>query len=139
MPLKTLTNCYDPMEAHILRARLEAEGIPATVADDQHVTANWPLSVALGGARVQVPAEFEAQAEAVLRAYHDGDYEQALAEETGLPADACPACGSTAIDHRVPVRQKALAIGVFLLGSATFPTRSSAARCDGCGHEWTRE
>ena len=48
--LATVTRYFDPWEAHILCARLVAEGIPASVIGDQHIMANWPMSVALGGA-----------------------------------------------------------------------------------------
>ena len=40
--LVTLARYFDPWEAHVLRARLESEGIPATVTGDQHIIANWP-------------------------------------------------------------------------------------------------
>jgi hypothetical protein len=132
--LVTVAQFFDPMEAHIVRARLEAEDIPATVAHDQHVTANWPLSVALGGVRVQVPADCAEPAQALLAAYHRGE----LAQEPAAPEENCPDCGADGTERRVGMGQKALAIGVFVLGSATFPTRQTVLRCRACGHEWPR-
>lgn len=53
----TVANYIEPSEAHVVRALLESAGLPATVADEHHVTANYPISTALGGVRVQVPKE----------------------------------------------------------------------------------
>jgi hypothetical protein len=43
---------HTAIEAYIVRGRLLAEGIPALVAFDQHVWANWSIPVALRGVRV---------------------------------------------------------------------------------------
>jgi len=53
--LITVKTFRDPWDAHLFRMRLEADGIPAFVANDQHVWMKWPISTALGGVRVQVP------------------------------------------------------------------------------------
>jgi Putative prokaryotic signal transducing protein len=64
--LVTLTRYFNATQAHILRARLEAENIPAFVFDEHMVTANWFLSPMIGGARVQVPQAFIQQASLIL-------------------------------------------------------------------------
>ncbi|MDZ4299014.1 MAG: DUF2007 domain-containing protein [Moraxellaceae bacterium] len=46
------------IEAHIARAKLESEGIPAFVADEHTVTAQWLYSNAIGGVRLQVPDSY---------------------------------------------------------------------------------
>ena len=43
------------MDAYIIKGRLEAEGIPAFLSDDQYITMDWSLSLALGGVKVMVP------------------------------------------------------------------------------------
>jgi hypothetical protein len=134
--LVTCAHFYEPVEAHVVRARLEAEGIPATVADDQLVTANWPLSVALGGARIQVPEEFLAEARAIIEAYSNGEFAADLDAETGSEPEQCPRCQGRTIQRSVPASQKALALGVFALSGATFPTRESVLRCGDCGEQW---
>ena len=134
--LVTIGHFFDPMEAHILRARLESEGIPATVADDLLVTANWPWSVALGGAKLQVPREDEAQAREILAAYASGELASDVELETGTGPEACPDCGSTELERSVPASQKLFALGLFAISSATFPTRTSSLRCKSCGHRW---
>ena len=135
--LVTCAHFYDPVEAHGVRARLEAEGIPATVADDQMINANWPLSVALGGAKVQVPEAYLAEARAVIESYGNGSFAADLdAEIGGDPDSTCPSCRGSSIKRSVPASQKVLAIGVFAISGATFSTRESLLQCQDCGEEW---
>ncbi|GAB2499830.1 putative signal transducing protein [Arenimonas alkanexedens] len=134
--LTTVGRYFDPWEAHVLRARLESEGIPATVAGDQHIIANWPLSVALGGAALQVPAAYLAQAQKIVADYHAGSLEADLLAEHPDAADACPTCGSGEVVGSVPLGQRALTIATFLLASAPFPARASRMHCQACGHAW---
>jgi hypothetical protein len=135
--LTTVGRYFDPWEAHILRARLEAEGIPASVAGDQHIIANWPLSVALGGAALQVPTPYLAQAREILAAYQAGTFEQDLIAQDAAAADNCPSCGSTTLHRSIPLKQRALVLATFLLASAPFPTRESQIQCRSCRHRWT--
>ncbi|MGY0635263.1 putative signal transducing protein [Luteimonas sp. A478] len=134
--LTTVGRYFDPWEAHILRARLEAEGIPASVAGDQHIIANWPLSVALGGAALQVPSAHLAHAQEIVAAYHAGTLSQDLAAEHPEVVDACPACGVAEVVGSVPFGQRALVIATFLIASAPFPTSASRMHCQACGHSW---
>ncbi|KAA0446357.1 MAG: DUF2007 domain-containing protein [Candidatus Thioglobus sp.] len=53
-------------EAYIARAKLESEGIPATLADEHTINMQWLYSNALGGVKVQVPSSCEQQAIAIL-------------------------------------------------------------------------
>ncbi len=72
--LITLRDNLDPAEAQILRARLEAEGIPAYLLGEQHVQIDWTASIALGGVRLQVRTRDEGPARAILAAIERGDY-----------------------------------------------------------------
>ena len=134
--LTTVGRYFDPWEAYILRARLEAEGIPASVSGDQHIIANWPMSVALGGAALQVPREYLEQAQEIVAAYHAGTFEQDLIAEHPEAADVCPACDAPEVVGSVPLAQRALTIATFLLASAPFPTSASHMHCQACGHRW---
>jgi hypothetical protein len=127
---------FDPWEAHILRARLEAEGIPASVIGDQHIIANWPLSVALGGAALQVPDAYLDQAQQIIAAYHAGTFKEDLIAEHPEAADRCPSCNSTEIAGSIPIWLRILNVATFLLASAPFPTSASRMRCHTCGHRW---
>ncbi|MFH1609057.1 MAG: DUF2007 domain-containing protein [Candidatus Bipolaricaulota bacterium] len=55
-----------PVEVHLTRMRLEAEGIQAFVLDEQAITANPFLAPALGGVKVAVAAADAARARAIL-------------------------------------------------------------------------
>jgi hypothetical protein len=58
--------------AHILKSRLELEGVPATVADDNMAqTLGW---VPIGGVRVLVPDSYIQRAREIVRAIERGDY-----------------------------------------------------------------
>jgi len=52
--LTTIASYSFPYEAHIARAKLESEGIPAFVADEHTISMQWLYSNALGGVRLQV-------------------------------------------------------------------------------------
>ena len=70
----TIARLLDPTEAHILLGRLEAEGIPAFIADQQLVQTNRLWTIALGGVRLQVPEVLAQQAQAVITALREGRY-----------------------------------------------------------------
>lgn len=133
----TVARYFEPSEAHVVRALLESAGLRATVADEHHVTANYPISTAIGGVRVQVPDENIEAAKALVAAYASGELQRELEQDIGEEPEACPACGSVAVTGRVPVSTKMLAIAVFFLGSATFPTTDSVRKCASCGHSWS--
>jgi hypothetical protein len=134
--LITIGQYFDPWEAHILRARLIAEGIPATVLGDQHITANWPISIALGGVALQVPSEFEAQAAELIAAYHSGELEKELLEDQPDVQDSCPTCQGTDLRSSVPVKQRALALLTTLWVAVPFSTAASTISCQSCGAQW---
>jgi hypothetical protein len=73
--LVTVQRFTEVWEAHILRARLEAEGLMASIADEHLVAMDWFYSMAIGGVRVQVPVCELSQAREILKALQRGDYE----------------------------------------------------------------
>lgn len=133
--LATVARFLDPWEAYVVRARLEADGIPATVAFAHHAIANWPMSLALGGTSVQAPAEFLTQARKILADYQSGILEDELNDVAGLQKEHCPRCGSTNFKRTMPWRKRACAILIVLL-IAAFPARRSLFICRDCGHRW---
>ena len=133
----TVARYFEPSEAHVVRALLASAGLHATVADEHHVTANYPISTALGGVRVQVPPDEVEAANALIASYTSGELQRQLEEEIGDRPEACPACGSEDVGGRVPVRSKVLAVAVFALSAATFPTSDSLRKFAGCGHTWS--
>jgi len=125
----TVASFHDPMEAQIVRAMLESAGIDATLADLNLITVDWPMSVALGGVRVQVPVADLEEAKKLVAAYHAGELEYGKDAPETL---ACGACGSTNIQTVVPAGQKALALAVFALVAAPINTKANRV-CKQCG------
>jgi hypothetical protein len=109
----TLTSYYDPMEAQIVRGRLEANGIQCFIADDNILAANPFYNQALGGVKIKV---FE----------HDvGRCREILAEEivpvAGEELTTCPYCNSTHVYFgAAPVKRNWLSIILTALIS-TYP------------------
>jgi len=83
---RTVAAYPDPLLAHIVRGRLEAEGIAAWVADEHSVLMNWDWRVALGGAKVRVATEQFAEAREVVRELDRGAFFIATDEDDSVPA-----------------------------------------------------
>jgi hypothetical protein len=76
----------NPIEAEMLRGRLEAEGVPAMVADTLAYQIN-ALKLAIGGVRVMVPEAYLARAREILQADARGDYALDDNTDVGPPVD----------------------------------------------------
>lgn len=117
---------YDhPTEAHIAAGRLESEGIPVYLLGINHASVNWLMSNALGGIRLQVPAQFVDVAVEIL-----ADQPQPVEE----PNLACPYCGSS--DTSAMSNSRKIAFLVVHLFSVPIPWRNDLRHCDSCGNEW---
>jgi hypothetical protein len=75
-PLKLCARYLNPMDAQVLVARLQSEGLAARVLDADTVYANGALfgSLALGGVRVMVPESQLEDAVRIRAAYDAGEY-----------------------------------------------------------------
>lgn len=126
--LATVATFIDPTDAHILRARLEAEGIPAYVVNEHHVRLNWFQAMALGGARVQVAATDVEEARQVVAAIERGEF--ALPDE---PSDAvvCPRCGSH--DIAADGSSRGVSLWSAFLFALPLPFSHGRVRCRACG------
>ena len=72
MSLETIAVFGTMLEAEILRARLNADGIPAIVVDGNLVQAYSLIAIAVGGVRVQVMAEYAHRARELLKVLNEG-------------------------------------------------------------------
>ena len=86
---RTVASYLDPLEAHIVCGRLQAEGFAAHVADDQTNIANWEWRTAIGGTRVRVHADAYARARALTAEPGGGAFAR-VDEEGHPPADGTP-------------------------------------------------
>jgi len=135
--LVTVANFTEPAEAHFFRLRLQAEGIPAVVAHENHVWASWPHATALGGVKVQVLEAMREEARAVEDRVRAGEYRAELAAHFGgLEEPRCPRCGAGDPRRRRSLPRVAVLLALFAVGGAIFPLRASLCRCTACGATW---
>lgn len=133
--LTTVSVHTTPIEAHIVRGRLEAESIPATVAFEHHVWMDWTVSFALGQVRVQVPTAYANHSLAVLADIRAGHYQACLQEQQQGPyALICPRCGC--FDTVPSTWPRKLALLLLFVFSLPIPYTSHHWRCPACGHRW---
>ena len=129
----TIEAFTNPIEAHIAKGLLESEGIPASLESEHHVWAAWHLSQALGGVRLQVPAECASLAREVLARQRRGEYQEALESEQELDRPRCARCGSPNLTASRSVPSLVgLSLSLGLLG-LIFPPRVNDLKCEGCG------
>lgn len=128
--------------AHIIKQRLEAEGIPAFLQDENMITMDWLYKQALGGIKLRVSSldvdkayefitlwqkEGAAQTEDVT---YDEDTEQ-LDPDNKI----CPHCGSKNT-RKEEYQKKTGFLGILMLG---FPLMFSSNKwyCFHCGKHFT--
>jgi hypothetical protein len=121
--LVTVATASTPIEANIMKSKLESEGLTCFVADQNMVSINPLYSNAVGGVRVQV---------------RQGDFEKAkeilnIKSQT-LKMVICPECHSNEISHgKTPAILNVLSffgLGVF------FPQLRRQWVCNKCHHSW---
>jgi Putative prokaryotic signal transducing protein len=128
MSLTTIATFSFPYEAQIARARLDSEGIPAFIADEHTINANWLYSNAFGGVRLQVPRELAGEAYEILRE----DHSEELVNEQGIDSVKCSRCGSSNTEYHQKDRRWAFL--VFLcLEFPLFPVKHTFT-CKDCGY-----
>ena len=115
-----------PIEAEIARGRLESEGIPAFLHSNNHSNLDWPLTLALGGIKLQVPPGAAQEATEILQSV-----EPLPDEEEEI---ACPNCGS--LDTKKEETSWEIAILVVHFLNIPLPFRRGQRRCNECDKKW---
>lgn len=141
--LVTIGTFSHALEAHIVRGRLETEGVWSFVADDNMVIANWLFSNAVGGVKLQVREEDVELAQQIL-ADGPGEIEWEKGEEgeeTEIDEEAgendperCPRCASHRI-HYEKFAKHPVFLSWFLLGFP-IPFLRREWVCQNCGYNW---
>lgn len=134
MNLITLKTFDDSISAHILRNRLESEGISCFIHDEHVVTMNPLYNIAVGGIKLKVKEEDLEQALAVLNSIENTP----LTDQQGEIIH-CPKCHSTELYSDFKSMKGATGIlsafTSFLL--TVFPIYyKSVYRCKKCGCEF---
>ena len=123
----TVRRYSSPQEAHLARAKLESEGVPAVVQDENLIRMNWLYSNAIGGVKLQVAHSHIDTANRIL-----GSVERSQTESE--VAYRCPHCGGSDTRVRVRGRQSTFLTWLF----AGFPLWRGRREwlCSGCQHTW---
>ena len=131
------------MDAHIIKGRLEAEGIPAFLSDDQYITMDWSLSLALGGVKVMVPEAYKDSAFQIVQFTEDDKYlisnldsdalvENAAANFVPEVSIKCPRCNGQNISKVEWMRKLSLLVLFGVHAPIAFSQRFYC--CDDCSH-----
>jgi hypothetical protein len=131
--LVTVERQQNPWDAYVIRGLLESEGIPAIVADEYQIWADWQMSLALGGVKVKVPMSHREHALDVLAAFRHGEFEAALENELQLPSIACPACQSKDIVAAPSPLWGLLVMTMFVILGVFFLPGEREHSCNQCG------
>ena len=133
MPLRTIASFREAYAAHIAKARLEAEGIPAFVTDEHMVSVQPLYSDAIGGVKLRVPSEYAERARSIVNEDRSGDLRGVARRRRGrLRVRRCPECGSRFVTRttvcRRPRAQK----------RASYPVMVwvTCDACEECGASW---
>jgi ribosomal protein S27AE len=128
----TVATFARPVEAHLARTKLESEGIPCFVTDEQLVQVNWLFPNVIGGVKLKVPASYAPRAKDILRprprlvVVADADAK--------IPEDEliCPRCRSFDVYRH---KQRLAAVATALFGSI-LPWHIRKWVCKQCGYQW---
>ena len=118
------------MEAQMVAGALQAEGIETHLANEYLVQQDWFVSNAVGGCRLHVAEEREADARRII-----GEFD---ATESAPKRLTCPRCDSTHTEFNPPtgLRQFALVVAIIVTGGLALLAKRTYKRCLDCGARW---
>jgi len=133
--IKTVSTYTTSTEAYIAKGRLQAEGIPAYIADEYYISAQWTISQALGGVRLQVPTSLESQALKVIREIEQGSYQVPLTRKLKESESTyCPKCNS-ANTYQVNWVWK-ISFVLMFMNILPLPFSRHRFKCSNCAKSW---
>ena len=133
--LVTIGKYFNPLEAYIAQGRLEAEGFEVIIDHEHHVWADWPITMALGGVKLQVSAEVANEALKTLNKLNAGEY-KLIDEDDSNPISLCPKCGCNKYKE-ARLRWK-ISLVTTVLVYVPIPYSVFRVKCDECGYKWTQ-
>lgn len=132
---------YNPIEANIIRARLEDSGFACFLADENTATIQPLYNQAIGGVKLVV---YQKDVEAINQLL-DEESDKSLALETeNFPdttneAYVCEKCGSTNVSYGMATKKKFSwwAIVIPLIVGVLYPFKGNKCyHCYDCGYEF---
>ncbi|MFD3000729.1 DUF2007 domain-containing protein [Pontibacter toksunensis] len=139
----TIATFNELTEAHIMKGRLEAEGILCFLGDEHIVGAQPFYAVAVGGVKLKVTAQDAEEAFAIMAKIQGGTSEYLYNDDLEMappmqehvaPAKTCPNCGSDNFSEE-KYNKTVFSISYLLLGFP-LPFMSRKFICYNCGHRW---
>jgi len=127
--LVTVATFPEAIEAHIYRNRLEVEGIPSVIADENVVTNQPWHSIAYGGVKLRVRAQDQEKARALIHEIQHG-------QESELPdivPSVCPVCQSGNIKQKKTSGTWELIKAILFFSSMR---QNVKLTCKNCGYRW---
>lgn len=122
----TIATFSQPEQAHLLRGRLEASGIPAYLRDEHTIQLDWLYSDALGGVRVVISEHHLQDALALLELPPEESFESSMGP--------CPQCNSkNVVAFETPKR---LFLATLLIIKLPIFYTSAQCKCQDCGSTW---
>jgi hypothetical protein len=103
----TFESYYDPMLAHIVRTRLEANGIQCFIADENTIGANPLYNQAIGGVKLKIFERDMEKCREILASegdLHEQDHHEVDDENNTYVV--CPFCGSTNVSNVITDNDK---------------------------------
>jgi hypothetical protein len=129
----TIKTFINAIEANIIKGRLESEGIPTLLLDENTVNTYWLYANAIGGMRLQVKEEHVQQALNILKEDSAKMY-LINDDEEDKTSCSCPNCFSSNVGLN-KYSKKAFGFSWLLIG---FPLLIPDKKfyCFNCGNEW---
>jgi len=137
MDFVTLKVFDNPMEAHLLKSKLESEGIPCFLQDENIVTLNPLYNYAVGGIKLNIPASEITHAQQVLQEIEEHPNLNEVDEVVH-----CPQCGSTQLytNFKSMKGTKGFISAIVSFLAGVFPIYyKNVYKCKDCGHEFKDE
>lgn len=133
--LITVASYSHSLQANIVKGRLLAEKIPASLANEQYINADWLLSHALGGVQLQVPKRYEKEAREMIDLIEQGQFET---DNKDISTQSiCPNCQSDDIISKNFIR-KASFLSTNIL-HIPLPIPKDTYLCKQCQYQWSKE
>lgn len=141
VPFVTLRTFDNYITAHIVKSRLEADGIICSLRDEHTIIMQWAWANALGGIKLQVQEKQKEEAEYILQQIEEqAEQEQETpgfwedTEQLNPDNRMCIHCGSK--NTRMLEYDKKPAILCWLLLGFPLLFRSNKWHCFHCGHKF---
>ncbi len=134
--LVLLNTYHSPIEANIIKNKLESEGIDAYIFDEHSIGVNPLVSSALGGVKVMVRSSDFDIAKEILLELHNTPYSDE--EDNQL---VCSKCSSNKVQVFSSLKKKK-GLASLILSILFFsypPYIEYVYKCDDCGEEFSKK